>query len=121
MADIRPLAIDDTDSIIRSFHLDLQPTAEPNLEPQAEALARTDVVAQQEVAVKTEAETQPESAAVAAETDTITQPESAAPQTEAATKPESVAQTNGESVAHKTPDPESQTQPLAQPEPVQVS
>lgn len=24
MADIRPLAIDDTDSIIRSFHLDLQ-------------------------------------------------------------------------------------------------
>lgn len=24
MADVRPLAIDDTDSIIRSFHLDLQ-------------------------------------------------------------------------------------------------
>ncbi len=28
MADIRPLAIDDTDSIIRAFHLDLQPIKE---------------------------------------------------------------------------------------------
>ena len=26
MADIRPLAIDDTDSIIRTFHLELQET-----------------------------------------------------------------------------------------------
>jgi hypothetical protein len=45
MADVRPLAIDDTDSIIRTFHLELHPQHNTLAEAEAPAISETQAVA----------------------------------------------------------------------------
>jgi len=119
MADIRPLAIDDTDSIIRSFHLDLQPSPQFGLEPPAEGVAQSKEVALEEGVLKAELAAQPNG-------DSATQPDgepAAQLNEESAAQPngESAAQPNGESVTQAEPEPEPQSNPVAQPESVQVS
>jgi hypothetical protein len=51
MADVRPLAIDDTDSIIRTFHLELEPHHKLPAEPENGIAAPGNGIAASEIGI----------------------------------------------------------------------